>query len=231
MPITLEDIQTLVISGTVANYSALPAANTVPGQYYWVLAEQGLSWIPSWLGGNYYNKGIYRSNGTIWEYQASPANATQGQVDAGINNDTFVTPLTLANTPKVANAIQQNGNTFGVPVTIGSNDNQDVNLERNNITQIQLTGAGTILPQLTGTGIRVVESSALGLPSATKELIDGFLSAGATATLLSNTANWNLVGVYIGTAITGTYQGQQYYDSNYYFVCVDDNDWIRIPRA
>ena len=102
MPITLEDIQTLVITGTVANYSALPAANTVSGQYYWVLAEQGTWWLPGSLGGTYYNKGIYRSNGTIWEFQATPANGTQGQVDAGINNDTFVTPLTLKNSTQWA---------------------------------------------------------------------------------------------------------------------------------
>lgn len=102
MPITLEDIQAFIISGTVANYSALPAANTVPNQYYWVLAEQGTWWLPGSLGGTYYNKGIYRSNGTIWEFQATPANATQGQVDAGTNNDTFVTPLTLTNSAQLA---------------------------------------------------------------------------------------------------------------------------------
>jgi len=136
--------------------------------------------------------------------------------------DLFVSPFTLANSTQWATK-------------------QDYLVSGTNIKTItgnSLLGAGdlvVIMPtanaSLAGTGLRVVEASTLGVPSATKELIDGFLSAGATATLLSNTANWNLIGVYIGTAITGTYQGQQYYDSDYYFVCVDDNDWIRIPRG
>jgi hypothetical protein len=46
--------------------------------------------------------------------------------------------------------------------------------------------------------------------------------------LLSATSGWTGVGIYTGTTITGTYQGQQYYNSSYYFVCVDDNDWIRL---
>jgi len=215
---------------TVANYSALPDPTTVPGHMYICVSSQGTAWLPGSLGGTYYPEGFYYSDGTQWIYSTTAYNASQIAVDAGLVDNQFVTPLTLANTPKVANAIQQNGDTRGATVVIGSNDANDVNFKRNNVTQVQLTAAGVVLPQLIGTNNRVVESSALGLTSATKELIDGFLSAGATATLLSNTANWTSK-VYTGTAITGTYQGQQYYDSDYYFVCVDDNDWIRIPRA
>lgn len=51
------------------------------------------------------------------------------------------------------------------------------------------------------------------------------------AVLLSSTSGWTGVGVYTGTSITSTYQGQQYYDSNYYFVAVNDNDWIRMARV
>lgn len=89
---------------------------------------------------------------------------------------------------------------------------------------------GNIFTSFSGSTNRVVEAGATGALTATKDLIDSFLSAGTAATLLSTTSNWNASKVYTGTTITGTYQGQQYYDSNYYFVCVDDNDWIRMAR-
>lgn len=89
---------------------------------------------------------------------------------------------------------------------------------------------GNIFTSFSGSTNRVVEAGTTGALSATKDLIDSFLSAGTAATLLTTASNWNVSKQYTGTTLTGTYQGQQYYDSNYYFVCVDDNDWIRIPR-
>lgn len=97
MPITKDDIRLNIISGEVTNYSALPAASSVSGQFYWVNNDQGTSWIPSWLGGNFYPKGTYHSNGTTWDYQSMPSNATLSTVDAGTNTDQFVTPYTLSN--------------------------------------------------------------------------------------------------------------------------------------
>lgn len=90
---------------------------------------------------------------------------------------------------------------------------------------------GTINTSFTGTASRIVEAASGGTLSSTRELIDSFLQAGTQATLLSTVSNWSPTGVYTGATITGTYQGQQYYNSLYYFVCVDDNDWIRMPRA
>jgi hypothetical protein len=81
---------------TVANYSALPAANTVNGKFYWCQASQGTSWLPGYLGGTYYNAGLYHSNGTTWEWQEYAYQATQVEVDAGLVTDKFVTPATLA---------------------------------------------------------------------------------------------------------------------------------------
>lgn len=84
-----------------ANYTDLstnfPAA-LYTNQYAEVINSQGTSWLPGSLGGTYYSKGFYKSNGTTWEYIGSfPYQATQAQVDAGTNNDRFVTPLTLKN--------------------------------------------------------------------------------------------------------------------------------------
>ena len=82
----------------VANYAALPLATSVPNQIYNVLASQGTSWLPFTLGGTYYPKGIYQSIAGVWEYVGEfPYQATQAEVNAGLNNDKFVTPLTLAN--------------------------------------------------------------------------------------------------------------------------------------
>lgn len=93
----------LKVGGTamivVANYSALPDPTTVSGKFYWVSNSQGTSWLPGILGGTYYNSGTYYSNGTTWEFINVPYQATQDEVDAGLNNDKFVTPLTLKNGP------------------------------------------------------------------------------------------------------------------------------------
>ena len=57
------------------------------------------------------------------------------------------------------------------------------------------------------------------------------ISGGATANLLEDTANWDIDGTYIGTTITGTYQGQKHYNSSYFFEAVADNLFIRLIRG
>jgi len=79
----------------VANYSALPVAGTVTGQFYWCSASQGTAWLPFSLGGTYYSAGLYYSNGVTWEFMAVPYQATQAEVNTGTNTDKFVTPATL----------------------------------------------------------------------------------------------------------------------------------------
>lgn len=79
----------------VANYSALPAVATVTGKFYWASASQGTSWLPGNLGGTYYPKGMYYSNGVTWEFLDVPYQATQAEVNTGTNTDKFVTPATL----------------------------------------------------------------------------------------------------------------------------------------
>lgn len=80
------------------NYSALPLATSVPNEIYNVLNGENASWRPTWLGGTYYPKGIYQSIAGVWEYVGDfPFQASQSDVDAGTNNNQFVTPLTLKN--------------------------------------------------------------------------------------------------------------------------------------
>lgn len=95
-----EALATRGITIEAANYTALttdyPAADH-NGAFAWVDASQGTAWLPGTLGGTYYPLGLYHSNGTDWTFTPSPAQATQSEVNAGLNNDKFVTPLTLAN--------------------------------------------------------------------------------------------------------------------------------------
>src|SRR4051812_6110196 len=88
------------IYAVVANYSALPPANTVTGKFYWVSAAEGTWWLPGSIGGNFYNSGLYYSNGATWEFTNVPYQATQAIVDAGTNDDRFVTALTFTNAAK-----------------------------------------------------------------------------------------------------------------------------------
>lgn len=111
----------------VANYSALPAAATVPDEFYWCEASQGTAWLPGSLGGTYYSAGLYYSNGVAWQYMDVPYQATQVEVDAGVNTDHYITPKTLkdaaqwnqkANTNAVVNSI--NASTGPFNLTVGS---------------------------------------------------------------------------------------------------------------
>ena len=63
------------------------------------------------------------------------------------------------------------------------------------------------------------------------QTFEQYLTAGTNTALLENTANWDVNGNYIGTSITGTYQGQAHYDADYWFTAVADNVWIRLVRG
>ena len=105
-PLTLSDNQggrrvkvELDAYPSVSTYADLPPAADYPNRIYAVLTSTGNRWLPAWLGGNFYPKGFYLSDGTTWNYMGEfPNQATQAQVDAGILSDVFVSPATLANT-------------------------------------------------------------------------------------------------------------------------------------
>lgn len=101
----------------VANYSALPAASTVTGQLYVALASQGTKWLPGTIGGTYYPKGVYYSDGTNWVYQETPYESTEAQVATGTNNDTFITPARLT---YFKNSILGNAATKNIGTTAGT---------------------------------------------------------------------------------------------------------------
>jgi len=110
----------------VANYSSLPAANTVSGEFYWCSASQGTSWLPGSLGGTYYSVGMYYSNGTNWQFLDVPYQATQAEVDTGTNTNKFVTPDTLTN----ASLFQYLDATSSIQTQLNSKSTGDFNFYR-----------------------------------------------------------------------------------------------------
>jgi hypothetical protein len=98
---TLIQLQAAGASVTVVNtYSDLPVPSSFSGKFFWVSNSQGTSWLPGALGGTYYPKGLYYSNGSTWEYVETPYQATQSEVDLGIVSDKFVSPETFENAEK-----------------------------------------------------------------------------------------------------------------------------------
>jgi len=85
---------------------------------------------------------------------------------------------------------------------------------------------------LTSTGLtRMVEATSGGTLVATKEIISAFITATGVTSLLSTASNWDITGTYTGATITGTFQGQEYYDSNYFYKAVADDVFIRLIRG
>lgn len=87
-------------SGVVESYDDLPDAFVNLNKFYYVKNSQGTRWLPGSLGGTYRKPGTYFSTGSSWTTDVSPFQANQIDVDAGVNNDQFITPLTLENAHK-----------------------------------------------------------------------------------------------------------------------------------
>ena len=106
--ITINDLLGVGIGTNIffANtYSDLPDPATHMGYFYWVASKEGTWWLPGKIGGTYYGKGLYSSNGVSWETADVPFQASQITVNAGLNDNQFVTPLTLTNSTQLASKI------------------------------------------------------------------------------------------------------------------------------
>lgn len=138
-----------------------------------------------------------------------------------ISTDVFVTGATYSN------------NTF----TYTNNTGGTFNVNFNTLTGVTVTGTSNlngdiVSTNLSGSTDRLVQVSSGGTFSASQDIIQAYIDPlGSVATLLGTTSNWDINGVYIGSTITGTYQGQKHYNSNYFFEAVDDNLWIRLIRG
>ena len=85
--------------------------------------------------------------------------------------------------------------------------------------------------------ITIATGSALGHTHVVSDItdfpvyIEAYITTGSISGSLDNTSNWDVDGVYIGSAITGSFQGQKHYNTAYFFEAVDDDNWIRYLRA
>lgn len=97
---TMTDLDDLGIGTNIylANkYSDLPNPAFNVDKFYWVKNDEGTWWLPGGLGGNYYKKGLYYSDGVTWKDAPVPYEATQNEVNTGTEPYKFVTPKTLKN--------------------------------------------------------------------------------------------------------------------------------------
>jgi hypothetical protein len=202
----------------VANYSALPAPNTVTGQFYWCSNPQGTAWLPGSVGGTYYNSGLYYSNGTTWEFLNVPYQATQSEVNAGIITDKFVTPNTLFNSSQwgtkenpltFSSPLSRSTNTVSIPAAtssvngyLSSTDWSTFNGKQGalTLTTTGTSGAATLvgntlnIPQYSGGGGMAIGGS---ITSATAGSV---LFAGTSGVLAQNNANffWDVTNLRLG---------------------------------
>ena len=137
-----------------------------------------------------------------------------------VTTDFFVTGGTFLGTTLTLN--RQNGSVTITGFTSGGGSGT--------FTGGTISGSLT-LSSLTGTTDRMLEVDSLGVVSADRTIITAYLVSGSTqANLLENASNWG-DKIYTGTTITGTYQGQKHYNSNYLFEAVDNNLWVRLSRV
>lgn len=172
---------------------------------------------------------VFVTGGTFSGGVITLVNNTGGTFNiSGISSfDTFVTGFTYLN------------NTF----TIEQNSGSSFTATINNVTGLTINGDlivtgsstlnGVISSQsLSGATDRIVQVNSGGTLTATTEVIDAYISSASTvASQLSNVFNWDINGNYTGSTITGTFQGQKYYDNNYFFEAVQDNLFIRLIRG
>jgi hypothetical protein len=138
--LTVNDLLGGVNPIIVTNFSALPLPSSAPGAFYWVENSQGTWWLPGTLGGTFYAAGLYYSNGTSWITSPIPWQATLAEVNAGTNNDTFVTPYTFENANKW-NTKYDSSNPLGfeTPAQLTVRDNANRNRANHTGTQSATT--------------------------------------------------------------------------------------------
>lgn len=158
----------------VANYSALPDPTTVAGQFYFVENHQGTEWLWGSLGGTYYPAGEYYSNGIVWRYEKSAYQATQVTVDAGINDNQFLTSFTFENAAKWGEYVVVNGNQLINDLkTFTNNLTVNGNLSVLGNTGLSLTGASGVGIKYYTVGVNFLSPGQITLNTANNIIIGG----------------------------------------------------------
>jgi len=162
-------------------------------------------------------------------------------VEGGLTATT-ISAATYQNLPKdvTVTGFTYNNNTF----TLTDNSGSTLSATINEVTGFTINGNltvtgnttlnGTITSfSLSGSSDRLIQVNSGGTMTASTEIVEAYISSATTvASLLTDVSNWDINGNYIGlTPITGTFQGQRYYDNNYFFEAVLDNVFIRLIRG
>lgn len=160
---------------------------------------------------------------------------TGSQVQPGLN--TYTGGTNTAPTVNISGATLNNINVTGnsifaaITSTTISNGSQIISGEKTNLTGTTVL-SGVNVSSFVDTGTtRMVETNSGGTLSATRQIISAFGLPSSAMTALSLTTNWDNNGIYTGTTIDSTYQGQEYYDSAYYYRAMSNNFFIRLIRG
>jgi hypothetical protein len=158
---------------TVDTYNDLPSPTGLTDTFYVVLNSIGTEWLPGSVGGTFYSKGFYYSNGVTWSFLGDvPYQATQAQTDTGVLNTVFVTPNTLTN--------------FS-----GLTTYQKVIVPKTITTNYQILATDTFINVVTASTIQTLPN-AIGNAGKTITIRNGSSGAITVDTLSSQTINGSL---------------------------------------
>lgn len=217
----------------------------------WAMGASSTAESGSNAGSNY-SITAYDDAGVSIDIPLSIVRAASGTItwSVGRNMGIGITPVTklhLDSGNATASAIKLTaGTTTGTTATDGFNlgittagviefrqyENLDMVFYTNNTSRLTIAASGELtIANLAPASSAMVESSSAGLLSASKRIIQSYITDGTAQAALVLTSNWDVDGNYTGTSITGTYQGQKHYNTEYLFEAYADNSWLRIPRA
>ena len=132
---------------------------------------------------------------------------------SGISSfDTFVTGFTYSNNTFTISRNSGSTLTASINSVTGWTVNGNTSITGNLIVTGTSALNGTISSSgLAGSTDRMVQVSSGGTISASADIIPAYITSGGTiANLLDDTNNWDINGNYIGSIITGTFQGQKH---------------------
>ena len=179
--------------GVVISQNNIPPGSPVTGDRYLV----GVSPTGTWVGSA--NK-IATWGGASWSYITPSTNGI-------VFITATLTTLRYNGTSWVAfqgTAILQNGNSLGVAMSIGTNDNFDVNFKRDGVTQWSINSTGALVRSISGKSMNIGDSFINFTDSSTA----GTPGIQCTQTLTNNRfahfLRWGQTG---GGNFTGTYIG------------------------
>ena len=184
----------------------------------------------SFIGGGFYNKtygGNYTfiGNGYYNYVYSSNAFIGTGRYNVIGNNTSYATILNGQNNN--IGGVYTNTHIIGSNITANKSNFTFVNsLNIYDVPQSGDTATDGILTRATDGEVKIVTSDIFS-----KTLIYAYGIPNTEKIKLEDTNNWTINGFYTGSTITNTYQGQKWYDDNYFFEAVGDDNFIRIPRA